>query len=641
MKGNGDTPTAYLQDRPLLTPMQSRILGAAAPLLIACAATWIASARHVAPIEDVTIDWRFRARGPRRPPDNVVIVEIDEKSRAALSRDGRRFDVRKHLATAIDRLADAGALVIGLDVWLDGLAWPEVDGPLSEAIATADVVLAVAYTGGYLKRAPPIFRAAQPAEGVISVDAGRGVLRRFPKRLYLDVVDDSEGGPELVTIPHFPLVIALYAALQEDESARIELGEGTAQMGRFTVHAGELVDFAAVPSLERGDTSPWKTVSLADVVRGRFDDATIRDAIVLIGEAGLARDSFVMPLADGLAPGVYYHANAVAHIVEDRHYDAAWSTGLRAVLLTGVLSLAAGLFAWNQRPWWRRRHSTPLLTAYILCGIVIFLGGWTAAAFVTFNRNVLLPLAGPLAGMSLALAAGLAGQWVILSANSRRLAERSRRIENLFGQSVSRHVLAALKQQPERIARTEVREVSVLFCDLRNFTAQTSTMDPADVASMLNEYFNYITSAVFEHDGFIDKFVGDEIMAVFSVPFEQPDHAVRAVRTAIAIKRRLADLNRARAERGLSPLQCGLGIHRGPAAAGHIGSRERSNYTVVGNTVNLAARIEHFTTGGEILVSDAVRRSLPPDIRLHPWKQVEIRGAPGRHDLFEVETEDD
>jgi adenylate cyclase len=228
---------------------------------------------------------------------------------------------------------------------------------------------------------------------------------------------------------------------------------------------------------------------------------------------------------------------------------------------------------------------------------------------------------------------------VFLSSNAKRLDQRARRIESLFGQSVSTDVLEALKKHPDRIARTELREVSVLFCDLRDFTAMTSTMSPVDVAEMLNEYFNHITPAVFEHDGFIDKFVGDEVMAVFSVPFDQGDHVERAVRTAIDIKQRLATLNRLRQARDQPMLNCGLGIHCGPAAAGHIGSQRRSNYTVVGTTVNLAARIEHFTSSGEILVSEAVRAVLPARIAVRPWKRVEIRGAEGDHMLFEVLTD--
>jgi len=123
---------------------------------------------------------------------------------------------------------------------------------------------------------------------------------------------------------------------------------------------------------------------------------------------------------------------------------------------------------------------------------------------------------------------------------------------------------------------------------------------------------------------------------VYSVPLSQADHAARAVRTAIDIKRRLATLNLARAARGEAPLQCGVGIHCGPAAAGHIGTRRRSNYSVIGHTVNLAARIEKLTSHGEILISQEVRDRIGDAFALQPWRTVEIRGVQEAQDLFVV-----
>ncbi|MFQ5429416.1 MAG: CHASE2 domain-containing protein [Phycisphaerae bacterium] len=636
-----DSPTAYLADRPVLSRRQARILGVAAPLLLAAVGAWIGGHVWLDRPEGLTIDWRFRARGPRQPPRNIIIVEIDETSRRSLQRGGRRFNLREHLAPAVDHLAEAGALVVGLDVWLTDLTTPEIDGRLAEVIRNSNVVLAVTHTDGVLKRAASPFRASAPHEGVITVypDVGN-VLRRLPERLYLDVLGPSGDPDDLTTILHFPLALAWFAALEEDPGAKIVLENDSIRIGRFAAYAREWIDVAALPgSAKSAAGSRWRTLRFDDVVRGAFDAAPVDGAIVLLGESRKITDSHVMSLSDELVPGIYYHANALAHILEGRHFNAAWASGLRRRGLTAFLVLAAGLFAWNQREWWRHRRSAWLLIGYLLIGVAVFPGGWATTAFVLFKSGVLLPVTGPILGMGLALASGFACQWVILGENARRLDRRARRIETLFGQSVSDSVLEALRQHPERIQHTQTRDVSVLFCDLRGFTARTEEMAPADVAEMLNEYFNYITDAVFEQDGFIDKFVGDEVMAVFSVPFEQKDHPLRAVRAAMAIKRRLAELNRLRTARGDAPLSCGLGLHCGLAAAGHIGSRQRSNYTVVGTTVNLAARIEQFTSGGEILVSEALRRRLPPEIRLRQWGTREIRGSSGPHTLYEVEME--
>ena len=243
----------------------------------------------------------------------------------------------------------------------------------------------------------------------------------------------------------------------------------------------------------------------------------------------------------------------------------------------------------------------------------------------------------PWVGVGAVMLSGLAAQAAVSVINARRLAQRSRHIEALFGRSVSPQILEAIKADPQRIARIEEREVSVLFCDIRGFTATSAKLTPQQVAQMLIEYFEAITSAVFEQDGFVDKFVGDELMAVFGVPLSQPDHAVRAARTALGIKRGLAQLNQRRTARGEKPLECGVGIHCGPVAAGHIGTALRASYTVVGDTVNLAARIEGLTTKGEVLISELVQQKLAGALPTQLWKTVELRGSDRQHTLFELE----
>ncbi len=639
MMEDRQSPTAYLEDRPLLSRRQAWALWIAAPLLCGLLGFWLANTQSLERLEGLTIDWRFQMRGARRPPKNILIVEIDESSRRGLKHGLQRFNLREHLPAAITNLWKSGALVVGLDIYLEDLTTPEIDGPLAAAMSEANVVLAVSHTDGRAIQAADVFHQTNPSQGLITVYPDPGnVLRRFPPALFLELLPSSGEITDLELVSHFPLTLAMFAVWEEDESAKPTFKDGVAHLGSHAAEPNELIDWAAIEPARADDQAGWRTLRFEDAVRGTFKPDDVNGAIVLIGESRSIRDAFVTPLAVDLVPGLYYHANAIAHVLQDRHFEAAWAVGQNLRLLTAALAFLAGLFAWNQRCWWRHRHSTMLLMGYVSAGVAIFLGGWTCLTLSLFGQNILLPVAAPLVAMALAMATGLAAQWVMLNENARRLARRARQIEMLFGQSVSHAVLEALKRSPERIRQTQTRDVSVLFCDLRNFTAQTADMAPEAVAGLLNEYFDHITEAVFEEDGFIDKFVGDEVMAVFSVPFEQPDHAARAVRTAVSIKRRLATLNRMRAEREQPPLNCGLGLHCGPAAAGHIGSRDRSNYTVVGATVNIAARIEEFTRGGEILISESIRQKLGEDARMKPWKRVDLRGAGRSHQLYEVEV---
>jgi len=647
--------TLALDFRPVLSRRQSILIALLASGTLAGLAAALADSRAVPRFEDLSIDARFVLRGPQTPRQNIVIVEIDENSRRSLTRDERIFNLREHLPAAINHLADAGAVVIGLDIALQGRSGPPapdslesaIDLKLAEALGAANCVLAVAHTQGRPVRALKLFTDACAAEGPITVyPDDDGVLRRVPEFLYLDM---PEADGSLSRFAHFPLAMALVARLVEQPDAAIQYDPGGATLGNRRLDARSLVDYQAVQN------QGWRTLSFDQVVTGSFDRAVIDGALVLIGEGRELADQFPMPLprsphpsqagdsgprSDQFSrtnPGVYYHANVLAQILDGRSLPEKPRAPSRRALLSALVTLIAGMLAWWPREFRVGRRTVLRLAAGMGGIILLLIGGWLIAAHVLFLRGAVLPVAAPVAGMLLAISTGVLGQWLITGANARRLAERNQRVERLFGQCVSQPVMAALKADPERIVRTQVREVSVLFCDLRGFTAASSELTPEQVAEMLNEYYDFIAGAIFENDGMLDKFVGDEVMAVFSAPFAQPDHADRCVRAAVEIKRRLAGLNAARAARGQHPLDCGVGIHSGPAAAGFIGARERSNYTVVGSTVNLAARIQKFTDAGEILISEVTHSRLAQADAVRPWREVDIRGVPGKHCLFQVD----
>jgi adenylate cyclase len=150
----------------------------------------------------------------------------------------------------------------------------------------------------------------------------------------------------------------------------------------------------------------------------------------------------------------------------------------------------------------------------------------------------------------------------------------------------------------------ENRTITALFADIRGFTPMTVGMEPQEVIGLLNECMERLSNGVDAEGGVVDKYIGDEIMAVFGAPVAQEDHACRAVRAALRMRDGIAELNAERAERGKEPLGVGIGIASGIAVAGNMGSAERMNYTVLGETVNLAARLTDQAAAGEILISE-------------------------------------
>ncbi|MEQ1918243.1 MAG: adenylate/guanylate cyclase domain-containing protein, partial [Elusimicrobiota bacterium] len=156
-------------------------------------------------------------------------------------------------------------------------------------------------------------------------------------------------------------------------------------------------------------------------------------------------------------------------------------------------------------------------------------------------------------------------------------------------------------------------EATILFSDIRDFTAMSERMPPQELVAFLNEYFSYVTAPISAHNGMINKFIGDAVMAVFAPQFGSKNHVDDAVRAALGMREKLAELN----ARGGPEIRFGVGLHTGTLVAGNIGTEKRLEYTVIGDTVNVASRIEsqNKDLGSVILISEAVHEGLSPALR--------------------------
>jgi adenylate cyclase len=191
------------------------------------------------------------------------------------------------------------------------------------------------------------------------------------------------------------------------------------------------------------------------------------------------------------------------------------------------------------------------------------------------------------------------------------LAEKEK-VRNLLGKVVSPEVASELLSRDIELGGEE-REVTILFCDVRGFTSLCEGQSPKQILSLLNEYFSAITGVIESNGGVVDKFIGDAVMALFGAPVAQPDAPARAVRTAIGMRQALAGVNAAFATRDLKPIAIGIGLNTDRVVAGNMGSKSRLNYTVIGDGVNLASRLEGLTKvyGATIIVSEPCARAAP------------------------------
>jgi adenylate cyclase len=206
------------------------------------------------------------------------------------------------------------------------------------------------------------------------------------------------------------------------------------------------------------------------------------------------------------------------------------------------------------------------------------------------------------------------------------LKERDR-LRETFGRYVTRQVADHLMKGNVNLGG-ELVPVTILFSDIRSFTNISERMEPRVLLDFLNEYFSGMVESVMHHQGVVDKFIGDAIMAVFGAPVPEPDDALRAVRAALEMQARLRKINDAFKARGLPEIKTGIGLHSGQVVAGNIGHVERMEYTVIGDAVNLASRLEGMTKelGCDVVMSEDLYRQVEKDVEAEPLQRIKVKG---------------
>jgi adenylate cyclase len=199
------------------------------------------------------------------------------------------------------------------------------------------------------------------------------------------------------------------------------------------------------------------------------------------------------------------------------------------------------------------------------------------------------------------------------------------------------HVVDEILKNPDAVNLGGTNScVTMLFSDVRGFTTMSEDLEPEKVVQVLNEYFADMTPIVFEHRGMLDKYMGDGMMALFGVPLQCPDAAKNAVSAATAMQRRMAVVNRDLQSMGMSEISIGIGINTGTVTVGYIGSEERTDYTAIGDAVNLAARLEKQAQAGQIIISRSTREAIGDQFPVRPAGEVFVKGKSHSVQIYEV-----
>jgi len=536
----------------------------------------LSSSRFFRIVELNGFDRLVGAQPPPKPAPQIVFVDITDVT-------VDEFDdwpiPRNKVALAIEQIAKGRPELIGLDMILSEGRSPEQDQALAAALEAAGNVIICTSRNEHGLWQEPLreFRQAALDVGVVTLFPDEdGAFRRVPLFLRLREADGKT--VEVLSLASALATNYVGAGLTPGRTGRVRLGDR-----EIDVEGGP----GEVPSILMGAwRDPGLRLDLLDVLDPDFAPSVVEGDIVLIGESSqAAHDRFTTPLfaRRGLVSGAAIHAAALATLLEGGSVRVLGEAPRTLANLLAAL-LALGLVMYGRPAW-----AVPTVLAL---GLGIFaLAFWLLAA-----RQVWMPFVSTESALLLSLSAALGYRFL-------RGDEQERRLRELFGRYVSDEVLREIFRHPEGVViEGQERTASILFADIRGFTARSAGQPPREVIAWVNDYFAAMSEVIERHDGFLNKFIGDGLMVLFGVPVSRgvKDDAERAVRAALQMLERLETLNRdnrGRAERGLwrPPIRIGIGIHTGTLAAGSVGSPRRMEYSVIGEAVNLAARLESAT----------------------------------------------
>ena len=560
-------------------------------------------------LELIALDTQMRIRGARAPGPETVIVMIDDATIAAL---GRWPVPREKLAELVALLDRAGARTIGIDVLFADHESP-VDGDptrtpgditLARALKDAgSVVLPYAFQFGGSRDSRTSDATPTPYEN-LRQRAEYRPLALQPTGLLLPIAALAQAADLGHIVVAYDVDGAArydYPALEFDadyhpsmavriaqrylnvrwNDVRLDLGSDVT-IGPLRIPTDVsmrmLIDYL-------GPSPAFPTYGLSDVLAGTVAPSTFRDRIVLVGSNALGtRDTFETPFT-AVMPGVERLATIVDSIVHQRHLqrpraapivESAFMVASALVLgfavsrlslaLASVVAVAAALaFAVSAQVW------------------LAHFGIWQASALP------MIAIAVTFTGLSMY-------RYGLLDKERRHI---RRVFQRYLAPSMVDRVVASGKL-PE--LGGELRELTILFCDLRGFTALSESLDAAMLTRVVNAFLQAATDAVLAHGGTVDKYVGDAIMAFWNAPLDQPDHATLACRAALDIRRRMNALNGAAANRNLPRLDAGIGINTGACTVGNFGSTHRFDYSAIGDAVNIAARLESETRAYDMAI---------------------------------------
>ncbi len=594
----------------------------------------------------------FMRLGQEQSPPNIVIVNVDDKSIKKLGR--YQLWPRYYFAQVLKNLEQDGVKFVGMDfifsepdtipeqlrnIYIDYLSKNPEDTKLMNSIFSS--LTFDGYFSSIIKQSGnvifPIVLEPKGAckdtllakfslKGIssLSIPEWDGVLAPidiYLKNLknvgFINVVPSSDGVIRRAYLfwrcrnnvfPSFPLatVLSMFKHYVVQDKKLL-----------FPTHYIPLEEDGSFLINYYGGFKTFPYISFSDVFYGRFKQGYFKDKIVLIGSSAPGLSDLRNVPASGQMPGVEIHATVLANLLTGRvikRFSFIYLTILSFILFF-LISIIGTKFK-------------PSISGSFL--LVLFLGYTVFSFYLFINDLVWIEMIRPLFGIILSFIWGIEYRIMVVE-------KEKKRMKQIFSRYVPGEVVEEITGKEVKLGG-ERQEVTVLFSDIRNFTAMSEKKDPAFVVQDLNEYFELMSKIIFAYNGMIDKYLGDGIMAIFGAPIPFLGHADKAVLSAIDMVEEVKELKKRWEKIGKKGFDIGIGINSGEAIIGNIGAERRMDYTAIGDIVNLAARLEPLNKefGTNIIISEFTQRRLKMAVNLRDLGKVKVKGKEQEVNIYEV-----
>jgi len=588
-------------------------------------------------LENKAQDQLFRLRGQIEPSNEVVVVGIDDNTFSAL--DTRWPFARSVHAKLIENLKRAGARLIVMDIEFTETGIPEEDLALAESAARAgNVVFAGKLVQGegqgvHLQSYEPIEPITQRGAvwGFVNINKDPdGVMRRYTCRIPFGDKTDvyTLGIAALANYRYYQQGWADHIKVEKGRlkviDKSIPLVNSTEALINFRGPAGSLPYMSYVSILDDSLTAiPGYEGEELDEFEDILASGVLKNKIVLVGAyTAELHDDFATPYSSkNWTHGVEVHASLLDMVMKG---DYLYQISFWAMLLQ-ELALALLL-------WWVLRRMKPQYGVLIIVGLIaVFL----LAAWLLFTKaSLFVPVVQPVLLIIFIYVASIISHYLATL-------KEKRFIKNAFQQYMAPGLVNELLKDPKSLKYGgSLQEITVLFSDIRSFTTYTEKHNPEETVQILKEYLTAMVNVVIANGGILDKFVGDAIMALYGTPVHLPNAPLAACKTALEMRDKLTELQIKWREEGHEEFEIGIGVTTGPAVVGNLGSEQIFDYTAIGDTINLGARLESlnkdYDVPKHIIISEYTYEQVKDQVEARYMDEVTVKGKELTVKIYEL-----